>query len=98
MSDRVVLKEADDLNARFPAERIARVTLRLADGRVFRSEATPARGDAERPLSDAEIMDKYMTIAEPALGGRAAAIAQEIGSLPARRDTRPLLELLLEAP
>jgi 2-methylcitrate dehydratase PrpD len=97
MSDRVVLKEADDLNARFPAERLARVTLRLTSGQALASDTTPARGDAERPLSDAEIMDKYMTVAEPALGARAAAIAREIETLAGSGDVRQFLNLVLEA-
>jgi 2-methylcitrate dehydratase PrpD len=95
VSDRVILREADDLNARFPAERLARVTVRLADGRALASDTTPARGDAERPLSDGEIMDKYTAVAEPALGGRAGDIAREIAALADGADVRRFLDLVL---
>lgn len=98
MSDRITLREADDLNARFPAERFARVTFRLTDGRVLKSDTTPARGDAERPLSDEEIRQKYVTVASPTLGDRTPAIARAIDDLAGHADVRELLGLLLEAP
>ena len=90
------LREADDLNARFPAERFARVTFRLTDGRVLKSDTTPARGDAERPLSDEEIRQKYVTVASPTLGDRTPAIARAIDDLAGHADVRELLGLLLE--
>ena len=99
MSARIKLVEAADLNARFPAERFARVTLTLADGRVLRSEATPARGDAERPLSDAEILAKFHEIAEPTLGSAGAhALRDAIEALPRAASVAGLLDLLLAGP
>ncbi len=99
MSARIKLVEAADLNARFPAERFARVTLTLADGRVLKSEATPARGDAERPLSDAEILAKFHEIAEPTLGSAGAhALRDAIEALPRAASVAGLLDLLLAGP
>ncbi len=95
MSDRILLREADDLNARFPAERFARVTFRLKDGRVLQSETTPARGDAERPLSDLEILEKFKAVASEALGTRAGDIVAAVDKLPEEASSRTLLDLLL---
>src|SRR5262249_15625241 len=57
----------------FPAERWARVRVTLADGRTFVSEPTVARGSAENPLSDADLLAKYRSYAEPVLGKVRAA-------------------------
>ncbi len=99
MSEKITLVEAADLNAKFPAERFARVTLALADGRVLKSEATPARGDAERPLSPAEIVAKFHEIAEPALGAPGAhRLRETIEALPRAGSVAGLLDLLLAGP
>lgn len=95
MSGLITLSEADDLNARFPAERFARVELRLKDGRVLKSDTTPARGDAERPLSDAEILAKFRAVASDALGSRSEDIVTAIGQLPQQASSASLLDLLL---
>src|SRR5262249_37407832 len=57
----------------FPTERWARVRVTLADGRRLASEPTVARGSAENPLSDAELLTKYRSYAEPVLGKARAA-------------------------
>lgn len=97
MSRRITLREADDLNARFPAERLARARIILTDGRVLASDTTPARGDAERPLSDAEILEKFHLVASPALGARTDRIVAAVDALPERADVRGLLDLVLGA-
>ena len=63
-----MVEPVDDarFSALFPAERWAEVELRLADGRVLRSEPAVARGSAENPLSDAEISDKFHELIAPA--------------------------------
>lgn len=48
-------------NAVFPSERWARIELDLADGRTLISEDSTAYGNAENPLSDQEIDDKFTT-------------------------------------
>lgn len=99
MSDRIELREADDLNARFPAERFARVQFHMSDGNVLSSATTPARGDAERPLSDAQILEKFHELADEPLGKAAAdELRHLIGDLPRMPDVRPLLDRLLTAP
>jgi 2-methylcitrate dehydratase PrpD len=49
-------------------KRWADVTLILKDGRQFRSSARTPRGDADMPLSDTEILDKFKAFTIPVLG------------------------------
>jgi len=77
----------------FPAERWARVRVTLADGRNLASEPTVARGSAENPLADAELLTKYRTYAEPVLGrARAARIEHAVHRLAS--ESTELTELL----
>jgi 2-methylcitrate dehydratase PrpD len=103
LSDPVVLElsrgmkliEAPDLEARFPAERFARARIVTRDGRILESDELPARGDAERPLSDEEISDKFFAASTPVIGReRAQAIAAGIADLAGQADARPLLDLM----
>jgi len=99
MSDRIRLIEAPDLNARFPAERYARARFKLADGRELMSETLPARGDAERPLSDADIAAKFHDLADGPLGATAAnELLDAVASLPVQKDATALADRLLQAP
>jgi 2-methylcitrate dehydratase PrpD len=99
MSDRIRLIEAADLNARFPAERYARVSFHLADGRVLTSETTPARGDAERPLSDTDILAKFHDLADGPLGSVAANdLLAAVAALPMQENVASLVDSLLSAP
>ncbi|WP_135823704.1 MmgE/PrpD family protein [Halorussus ruber] len=56
LADRVEMVVDSDLEARFPAECLARVELVLSDGEgeTVSSDVTRAKGAKERPLSDAE--------------------------------------------
>ncbi len=51
--------EDDAFNEAFPSERWARVELHFADGQVLTSEDSIASGNAENPLTDQEIDDKF---------------------------------------
>ncbi|WP_137391518.1 MmgE/PrpD family protein [Rhodoligotrophos defluvii] len=96
LSDRISLIEAPDIEARFPAERYARVRYRMKDGRLLQSDTLPARGDAERPLSDEEIMAKFHLLADRVLGSRrAGALADAVSGLAEAGSVSGLLELLL---
>ena len=59
---------AEDLDARFPEECLARVTVRTEDGRVLRGETLAARGDHAEPLSEEELNAKYEELTIPSLG------------------------------
>src|SRR5205085_10282169 len=68
-------------SARFPAERLAQVTLRLDDGTILRSEPTAARGDPDSPLPDAEISGKFHRLAGGLAVERRRRIEDEVDQL-----------------
>ena len=94
--DGMQLREDGAFSRRFPAERYARVQVKLRDGRVLTSEPAVARGSAENPLSDEDMAAKYRALAEPVLGAtRTARIAVLVGGLAEVPDVAPLLNDLL---
>jgi 2-methylcitrate dehydratase PrpD len=97
LTEAVELIEDDECNARFPAERLARATLYLRDGRVLRSALTMARGDPATALTEAELAAKYHELVTPLVGPqRSATMARDIASLDRDPDSLArLLELLL---
>lgn len=99
LSSRIRLIEAPDLEARFPAERFARARFKLKDGRVLESETLPARGDAERPLSDAEILAKFHANADDFCGTeRAGRIVEAVAALSSRAAVNPFLDMITAPP
>jgi len=98
LADSMVLHEDDFYNARFPAERWARVAFVMRDGTRLISEPSIARGNPENPLSDAELLEKYHRLAEPVLGvERAGSIREAVTNLDTSDGVlAPLLDLLLE--
>jgi len=57
-----------ELDAAFPAQRAARVAIESRDGRRGEHLQPTRKGDPDMPLSDAELEDKYLELASPALG------------------------------
>lgn len=79
-------------------ERWADVTLRLTDGREIRSEPRKPKGDADDPLSDAEISDKFHRFASPLLGREGAlAIEERVATLHHQDTTLEWFDELLYA-
>jgi 2-methylcitrate dehydratase PrpD len=64
----MVLRHDADFSRRFPAERWARVRIKLTSGESLVSEPARARGNPENPLADDELQDKYRALTEPVLG------------------------------
>ena len=85
---RIAVEEDPALSARFPAARLAVITLELADGRVLASPPTEPRGTPADPLDRAAIGAKFHAYADPVLGDeRAHAIAASIHDLAAGRSS-----------
>lgn len=96
ISRRLELVEDPALSARFPAERLAWIELEWQDGRVERTPAIPAQGDAERPLADAVLDAKLEELVQPVLGSAwLVGFRRELADLPASPRTGRLLDLLL---
>ena len=96
MLDAIDVAEDAEFSRRFPAERWARVSITLTDGRTLVSQPARARGNPENPLSDDELDDKYFALAGASLGSvRAARIADAVRSLADAGPLAPLLDDLL---
>jgi 2-methylcitrate dehydratase PrpD len=84
LAQRVRLVEADDLTARLPDERAARVTVALADGTTRIREVPNPVGDVDhRPLDEGELLAllrRWLPGREDLIG-RAAAFARELPAL-----------------
>ena len=89
---------AREINATFPVERLASVTITLRDGRVLESGITRATGGPDPQPSEAEVVRKFHDFADPVIGAkRSKAIVVATLSLPNRDGNfSHLLETLLE--
>ena len=73
--------------------------LSLRDGRELASGDMVARGSAENPLGDDEVMRKFTAYAEPLVGARAAArIADRVADITHTASLDGFLDDLLCAP
>jgi 2-methylcitrate dehydratase PrpD len=61
-----------ELDAAFPGQRAARVSIQLADGRSEAFLQPTRKGDPDLPLSDKELEEKFLELAVPVLGDGAA--------------------------
>ncbi len=88
---RIVLSVDPELDAAFPGQRAAKVSIRMRDGRVLTHLQPTRKGDPEAPLTDVELEQKYLELAEPVLGQAAAgALLAKLKTL----DTLPTLATL----
>lgn len=98
LSARIRLEVHPEIEARFPAERFAEVTLVTRDGRRFVSPWTEARGGPLNPLSDDEIVAKFRAATDHLGPIRRQLIENTVTALgrgPAH-DIRHLLDLVLK--
>lgn len=91
---RVSFRAAPDIQARFPEECLARVTVALRDGRRFTGPTVGARGDHTNPAADEEMEDKFTRLVAGSLGERACRILRGTIDSLERRPARDLLDLL----
>lgn len=98
--ERTTMIEDERHERRFPEGRWSDVVLHLTDGAVLRSGDTEARGGPERPFSTADVVAKFESFAEPALGAsRTTAIREAtLGLTKAERPFSDLTRHLYDAP
>lgn len=75
---RVTLSVDAELDARFPGQRAARVTVTLNDGRQMTFLQPTRKGDPDLPLSDDDLQAKLEELAGPVLGDRRLARVSEL--------------------
>lgn len=68
LSERVSVVEADDLSARVPDKRGARVTVTLDSGESMTQEIEQAAGGADDPFETTDLREKFGWLVEPTLG------------------------------
>jgi 2-methylcitrate dehydratase PrpD len=97
LSSAVTLNVDASYSARFPAERLADVTIHLANGTSVEVWGATARGDPTTPLSDDEISAKFFAWSSPILGApRAGNLASEIARLDEKEsDITELLNFIM---
>lgn len=78
-----------------PRNNPARIRLRLKSGLEYAEEVMNCRGDPLTPLSERELLDKFLYLAEPVVGNnRALEFADTIRRLERETDLRPVLAVL----
>lgn len=95
LAQRVHVRLAPDLEARFPAEALARVTVVTRPGDRFEAGPVGARGGADDPLSDEELRQKYFGLVDGILTPPAAeALAAAVDRIETGPDARALVALM----
>lgn len=69
---RIELTVDPELDASFPGQRAARVTIRTTDGREAMFYQPNRKGDPEEPLSDEDLGGKFLELASPVTGEASA--------------------------
>jgi len=86
-----------DPRSTFPRHYCGEVHIRLRDGRTLQHREAMNRGCADRPLSNAEIVEKFMGNARMSLSAsRAEEVCAAVLGLEAAADARPVLDRLCQ--
>lgn len=78
LANMIEVSEDDEANSAFPEDRLAKVTIKLADGKKLASTMMKAVGDPEDPIDDLVLFAKFRNFAEPVLGGQRASRLLEL--------------------
>ncbi|MBJ3774563.1 MmgE/PrpD family protein [Acuticoccus mangrovi] len=74
LASRVTVSLDPELDALFPAQRAARVTVETVDGETFEYLQPTRKGDPDMPLTDEELSEKYRELAGSVLGEEPAEV------------------------
>jgi len=104
LNDEAILRVCDlvdyevDPRSTFPRHYTGDVQISLRDGRVLMHREAMNRGCADRPLSNAEIIEKFTGNARMRLSARQAADVQEaVLGLDRAADVRPVIDRICQA-
>lgn len=78
LARRVTVREDPAFTAMTPQKRPARVRLHLKDGSQRQKTVAGSKGDPDRPMSAAELQEKFHGLVHPVLGTEAATAAWEM--------------------
>lgn len=68
LEDKVVLSIDQECTDKFPVHRSAKVEIETKDGSVYSHYQHTRHGDPDEPLTDQELLDKFIELAEPRIG------------------------------
>jgi 2-methylcitrate dehydratase PrpD len=82
-----------ELSKGYPGQRAAQVEIEMNDGRKYSHFQPYRKGDPELPLTDAELNDKFMELAEPVLGeAKSRALLEQLWKTEKLRDVQYEIE------
>ncbi len=99
LTDRISAYVDSEIDATFPEDRLASVTVHLRDGSVLKSGMTRASGGPDPQPSEAEVVGKFHVFADPVIGrARSEAIIAACLSMnDADASFHDLLDILTKA-
>jgi 2-methylcitrate dehydratase PrpD len=68
LEDKVVLSIDQECTDKFPVHRSAKVEIEMKDGSVYSHYQHTRHGDPDEPLTDQELLDKFIELTEPRIG------------------------------
>ena len=68
LEDKVVLSIDQECTDKFPVHRSAKVEIETKDGSVYSHYQHTRHGDPDEPLTDQELLDKFIELTEPRIG------------------------------
>jgi 2-methylcitrate dehydratase PrpD len=68
LEDKIALTIDQECADQFPKRRSAKIEIVLNDGRVLQRHQLTRHGDPDDPMTDQELMDKYLELVEPRIG------------------------------
>lgn len=95
LAGRVSVREEPSFTAMLPDRRPARVTVYLKNGRSLSKTVYHSKGDPAEPISDTELISKFLDLAEPAIGiTRANRVLEIIQKLETVENAQNLIKAL----
>lgn len=92
LAKKIEVREERGFSKRFPEERPSRVTVHLTNGQSLSETVFYCRGDAEKPFSEKELLDKFIRLASPILRGKKTMdVIRRVEKIEELRDIRGLL-------
>ena len=99
LAGRVRVEVDPDLDRAYPERRATGLVVTTIDGRTLRADVPFARGEPELPLTDDDLVAKFLDNARPALSdARATAIVELVRSLDRHSTCADLFEILSGRP
>jgi 2-methylcitrate dehydratase PrpD len=99
LAERVEIEISPSLSAAFPGRRSARLVAVLYSGEVIETPVVEAPGEPETPLSDTDLVNKFVDLTAPLTGQlKAVSIAEMAATLDEQETADRLIDAICEFP